>query len=253
MISGYCIPVYKSAGGLPPWVCLYSISLYTLTFSFSLTQLLFLGSLLFNWLLYLFSFDSFSNSTFCFPFVAASSLSINPGRSKMAQKSSQPMSEKWRGVQCNHRRPKQARHQKDDSSGEKRAMNLQGCLPPNCCAWPWKWRRTHPAIEHVLRAAAQRIPKDLSEAIESDKRGWSIVICGLEEPAPDMLPSERQNALECDVSRVLDVLNVECRLSTRRWLALEEWTARTITICDPRGIELGIERPQPSRRNLKLG
>ncbi|VDO36388.1 unnamed protein product [Haemonchus placei] len=72
-------------------------------------------------------------------------------------------------------------------------------------------RNTDPVIEKMLLALAEKIPKEMSELMEADKRSRSIVLSGLEEAPSHSLPSEKQRDLEAKVSDVLDVLNVECR------------------------------------------
>ncbi|VDO26096.1 unnamed protein product [Haemonchus placei] len=63
----------------------------------------------------------------------------------------------------------------------------------------------------MLVALSDKIPKEVSDAVDEDKRSRSFVISGLEEASPQMRPSERQIDLEGKVRDVLDCLNVECR------------------------------------------
>ncbi|PIO76882.1 hypothetical protein TELCIR_01034 [Teladorsagia circumcincta] len=74
-------------------------------------------------------------------------------------------------------------------------------------------RNKDPLIEPLLIALSDKIPKEFSESIESEKRARSIVISGLKEAPNDLPPSHRQKSLEDDVSKVLDALKVECRPS----------------------------------------
>ncbi|KAK6045761.1 hypothetical protein COOONC_16734, partial [Cooperia oncophora] len=69
-----------------------------------------------------------------------------------------------------------------------------------------------PAIENMLIALSEKIPKEFSDFLEGDKRERSIVIAGLEEAQGELPPSARQSDLEGKVSKVLDALDVECRL-----------------------------------------
>ncbi|KAK6031148.1 hypothetical protein OSTOST_02707, partial [Ostertagia ostertagi] len=68
--------------------------------------------------------------------------------------------------------------------------------------------KNDPAIESMLIALS---PMELSQLLESDKRGRSIVISGLDEAPGNLPPSARQRDLEDKVCAVLDVLDVECR------------------------------------------
>lgn len=72
-------------------------------------------------------------------------------------------------------------------------------------------RNADPVIGRILLAAARKIPADISEALESEKRSRSIVIRGLEEAVGDISPFAKQTVLEEDVGRILEVLDVECR------------------------------------------
>uniref|UniRef100_A0A7I4XYW4 Uncharacterized protein n=1 Tax=Haemonchus contortus TaxID=6289 RepID=A0A7I4XYW4_HAECO len=72
-------------------------------------------------------------------------------------------------------------------------------------------RNTDPEIEKMLLVLADKVPKEMSELLEAEKRSRSIVLSGLEEAPPHSLPSEKQRDLESKVFDILDVLNVECR------------------------------------------
>uniref|UniRef100_A0A7I4Z602 CUE domain-containing protein n=1 Tax=Haemonchus contortus TaxID=6289 RepID=A0A7I4Z602_HAECO len=68
-----------------------------------------------------------------------------------------------------------------------------------------------PAIENMLIALSEKIPMEFSDLLESDKRGRSIVISGLDEGQGGLRPSARQRDLKDKVFMVLDALDVECR------------------------------------------
>ncbi|KAK6037277.1 hypothetical protein COOONC_25218, partial [Cooperia oncophora] len=53
-----------------------------------------------------------------------------------------------------------------------------------------------PAIENMLIALSEKIPKEFSDFLEGDKRERSIVIAGLDEAQGELRPSERQSDLE---------------------------------------------------------
>lgn len=71
--------------------------------------------------------------------------------------------------------------------------------------------KTDPEIDRMVRVVLSRIPHELRDAVEADKRSRSLVISGLPEADPSLPPSEKQRDLESKVSEVLDVVDVECR------------------------------------------
>uniref|UniRef100_A0A7I4Z2L1 FliG_C domain-containing protein n=1 Tax=Haemonchus contortus TaxID=6289 RepID=A0A7I4Z2L1_HAECO len=68
-----------------------------------------------------------------------------------------------------------------------------------------------PIIGRMLVALREKIPEEMSDAVDEYKRSRSSVISGLEEASPQMRPSERQTDLKGKVRDVLDSLAVECR------------------------------------------
>lgn len=68
-----------------------------------------------------------------------------------------------------------------------------------------------PEIDRMVRVVLSRIPQELRDAVEADKRSRSLVISGLPEADPSLPPSEKQRDLESKVSEVLDAVDVECR------------------------------------------
>ncbi|EYC40050.1 hypothetical protein Y032_0631g860 [Ancylostoma ceylanicum] len=79
-----------------------------------------------------------------------------------------------------------------------------------------KDRNRDPVIEtalHALQTLAAKVPMELSAQIEAETRAPTIVISGLEEADNRMLPSQHQADVENKVTKILDVLNVQCRPS----------------------------------------
>lgn len=68
-----------------------------------------------------------------------------------------------------------------------------------------------PKISKMLQVLKEKIPGDITNAIEEDKRGRSLIISGLQEPADTVKPSLKLRDLEEKVEGILDVLKVECR------------------------------------------
>uniref|UniRef100_A0A7I4Z4Z5 Transposase_22 domain-containing protein n=1 Tax=Haemonchus contortus TaxID=6289 RepID=A0A7I4Z4Z5_HAECO len=66
-------------------------------------------------------------------------------------------------------------------------------------------------LEPLLIALSDKIPREISESINSEKKAMSIVVYGLEEAGTELRPSERQKDLEEKVTKVLDALKVEFR------------------------------------------
>nr|CDJ85903.1 unnamed protein product [Haemonchus contortus] len=72
-------------------------------------------------------------------------------------------------------------------------------------------RNTDPETNERLCALADKIPKEFSDFVESEKRGHSFVFTGLSEAEDKPLPFKRQADLEGKVEKELDVLQVKCR------------------------------------------
>lgn len=68
------------------------------------------------------------------------------------------------------------------------------------------------ALDNIDNLSAGELIRGLDVA-QSEIHGRSIVIANLDEALGDTRPSERQKDLECKVSDILDVVNVECRPS----------------------------------------
>ncbi|EYC40800.1 hypothetical protein Y032_0596g436 [Ancylostoma ceylanicum] len=69
-----------------------------------------------------------------------------------------------------------------------------------------------PRVERLLLALSGKISHDAFSAyLESEVRARSIVISGIEEASENSLPSERQADVELKVSKILDIIKVECR------------------------------------------
>ncbi|KAK6044864.1 endonuclease/exonuclease/phosphatase family protein, partial [Cooperia oncophora] len=72
-------------------------------------------------------------------------------------------------------------------------------------------RNKDPIIDQMLEALVTKLPQEISEGIDAEKRARSLVISGLPEAPVDMRPSARQDDLESKVCKLLDILRVECR------------------------------------------
>lgn len=72
-------------------------------------------------------------------------------------------------------------------------------------------RNKDPVIARLIEGLTAKIPQELTDAIETAERGRSLILSGLPESNPDMVPSAKQQDLEKRVSQVLDCLGVECR------------------------------------------
>ncbi|VDL82854.1 unnamed protein product [Nippostrongylus brasiliensis] len=72
-------------------------------------------------------------------------------------------------------------------------------------------RNSDPIMEKLIYGVISRMPQELADVMEADKRSRSLVISGLEESKSDLAPSVKQQQLENQVTRVLDGLGVECR------------------------------------------
>ena len=79
-------------------------------------------------------------------------------------------------------------------------------------------RNKDPTIEKMLMALVGKLSTELCakfenrfDKLENDKRERSVVISGLSEAGPNLTSSRRQLDLEGKVTKLLDVLDVECR------------------------------------------
>ncbi|KAK6060387.1 hypothetical protein COOONC_01955, partial [Cooperia oncophora] len=72
-------------------------------------------------------------------------------------------------------------------------------------------RNKDPIIDQMLEALVTKLPQEISEGIDAEKRARSLVISGLPEAPVDMRPSARQDDLDSKVCKLLDILRVECR------------------------------------------
>lgn len=75
-------------------------------------------------------------------------------------------------------------------------------------------RNTDPEISKTIDAVVKKFPDELSKlsinAVESEKRGRSLVISGLPEAEPNTSLTAKRKDLEEKVSGVLEVLQVDC-------------------------------------------
>lgn len=71
-------------------------------------------------------------------------------------------------------------------------------------------RNTDPVIEKMILALRNKLPQEIRDGVEAEKRGRSIVISGLEEWGMDKPLLERHKHLEERVADILDALNVDC-------------------------------------------
>uniref|UniRef100_A0A7I4YTI5 Transposase_22 domain-containing protein n=1 Tax=Haemonchus contortus TaxID=6289 RepID=A0A7I4YTI5_HAECO len=70
-----------------------------------------------------------------------------------------------------------------------------------------------PIMGQYINALITKLPQTISEAVEGEKRGRSLVIYGIPESADELPPSSKQREVEAKVTEILDVLGVECRPS----------------------------------------
>ncbi|KIH42205.1 hypothetical protein ANCDUO_27812, partial [Ancylostoma duodenale] len=69
-----------------------------------------------------------------------------------------------------------------------------------------------PNVESLLLMLSEKISREaFANYLESEIRSRSIVVTGIEEAPDDSLPSERQADVERKVSKILDIVKVECR------------------------------------------
>ncbi|RCN24327.1 hypothetical protein ANCCAN_29979, partial [Ancylostoma caninum] len=71
-------------------------------------------------------------------------------------------------------------------------------------------RNTDPVIEKLAQKLRTRISREISDAVEEEKRGRSLVFSGLPEGDLDKPLLERQKELENKVAEILDMLKVDC-------------------------------------------
>ncbi|EYB81471.1 hypothetical protein Y032_0383g386 [Ancylostoma ceylanicum] len=74
-------------------------------------------------------------------------------------------------------------------------------------------RNSDPIINDMLLALSEKVKVECLSMIETEKRGRSIVLAGLEEAPVDVGPSMRMKDLETKVEGVLSALQIECRPS----------------------------------------
>ncbi|EYC08158.1 hypothetical protein Y032_0067g24 [Ancylostoma ceylanicum] len=67
-----------------------------------------------------------------------------------------------------------------------------------------------PAIGKMVQVAVDRLPNEIADGVEADRRARSVVVSGLPE-STESLPSVRQKFDEERVSEMLDALGVQCR------------------------------------------
>ncbi|KIH65078.1 hypothetical protein ANCDUO_04601 [Ancylostoma duodenale] len=71
-------------------------------------------------------------------------------------------------------------------------------------------KTTDPGIEKMALALKIKLPQEVADAVHSEKKERSIVICGLPECGMEKPFLERQKNLEEKVAGILDVLKVDC-------------------------------------------
>ncbi|EYC13613.1 hypothetical protein Y032_0043g815 [Ancylostoma ceylanicum] len=74
-------------------------------------------------------------------------------------------------------------------------------------------RNSDPIINDMLLALSEKVKVECLSMIETEKRGRSIVLAGLEEAPVDVGPSMRMKDSETKVEGVLSALQIECRPS----------------------------------------
>lgn len=72
-------------------------------------------------------------------------------------------------------------------------------------------RNKGPIIARMMFALISKLPQEMADRIECEKKERSIVIEWLPEPPTVLSPSAKQRDLEEKVSGIFDVLNLECR------------------------------------------
>ena len=72
-------------------------------------------------------------------------------------------------------------------------------------------RNKDPEIERMVLALIPKIPQEVADTMESEKRARSLVVHNLVEAPADLPPSHKQRDLEDKVNHLLDLLDVECR------------------------------------------
>lgn len=71
-------------------------------------------------------------------------------------------------------------------------------------------RNKDPIIEKMVHALIAKIPQEVNDAVEKDKREKSIVIHNIPEADQNLPPTSRQKDLKRKVSAILDILEIEC-------------------------------------------
>lgn len=67
-----------------------------------------------------------------------------------------------------------------------------------------------PEIDKMAKVVLDRLPHEMKETVEAEKRGRSLVVSGLPEADEQLQPSAKQRYLEGKIREILDVLMVEC-------------------------------------------
>ncbi|KAK5985863.1 hypothetical protein GCK32_002229 [Trichostrongylus colubriformis] len=71
-------------------------------------------------------------------------------------------------------------------------------------------RNKDPVIDKMLAMLGDKIPKEIAESVDKQKRMRVIVLAELDESEMTLPPSRRQRELEENVRDILDVLDVVC-------------------------------------------
>lgn len=72
-------------------------------------------------------------------------------------------------------------------------------------------RNKDPVVAKFIEGLTAKLPLEMSEMVDAEKRGRSLVLSGVPESASDLPLSSKQQELESNVSQLLDHLGVECR------------------------------------------
>lgn len=71
-------------------------------------------------------------------------------------------------------------------------------------------RISDPVTLQMLNILSEKVSKEFSDHAEAEKRGRTIVVSGLQEPADSLSASERRADLKAKVLDVLDALQLDC-------------------------------------------